>query len=291
MGEGTSGASAASVTTGSVTTGPTGATGALRCELLGPLRALRDGVEIPLGPPKQRAVLAVLLLQEGRPISYDGLVEALWGGAPPVHVRNLVQKYVSGLRRALGDGAELAWTGSGYRLTGVQADDLRQRRELVAEAVAARDTGELSRATELAGRAEELWRGEFAEGLQVPYLAAERLRWAEKRLTVLEARLAGQIDLGHSFEYVHELVRLVAAHPLRERLSELLMLALHRAGRPADALTAYEAVRQRLAEAMGADPGPGLRSLHARILRQEPASAPGVSTGVAVGGGVRVAVD
>ncbi|MBD0419108.1 AfsR/SARP family transcriptional regulator, partial [Streptomyces sp. TRM S81-3] len=256
---------------GEGTTGTSRVTGGLRCELLGPLRVLRDGDEIPFGPPKQRAVLAVLLLQEGRPISYDGLVEAVWGGAPPVHVRNLVQKYVSGLRRALGDGPELVWTGSGYRLTGVHADDLRRRRELVDEALAARDAGDLRRAGELARRAEELWRGEFAEGLRAPYLAAERLRWAEKRLTVLEARLAGEIELGNSFGYVHELVRLVAAHPLRERLVELLMLALCRTGRPADALAAYEAVRRRLAEAMGADPGPALRSLHARILHQDPA--------------------
>lgn len=229
---------------------------------------------MPLGPPKQRAVLAVLLLQEGRSISYDALVEAVWGGAPPLHVRNLVQKYVSGLRRALGGAAELAWTGSGYRLTGAVADDLRERRQWVDEALAARDAGELRRAGELVERAEELWRGEFAEGLQAPYLAAERLRWAEKRLTVLEARLAGEIELGRSFEYVHELVRLVAAHPLRERLVELLMLALYRTGRSSDALTAYEAARQRLAEALGADPGPPLRSLHARMLRQDPALLP-----------------
>ncbi|MFI6206191.1 BTAD domain-containing putative transcriptional regulator [Streptomyces sp. NPDC051041] len=277
MGEGTTGTGttgAETAGTGADGTGADGTARGLRCELLGPLRALRDGVEIPLGPPKQRAVLAVLLLQEGRSISYDGLVEAVWGGAPPVHVRNLVQKYVSGLRRALGDGAELAWTGSGYRLTGVRADDLLRRRALVDEARAARDAGDLRRAGELARRAEALWRGEFAEGLQAPYLAAERLRWAEKRLTVLEARLAGEIELGRSFEYVHELVRLVAAHPLRERLVELLMLALCRAGRPADALTAYEAARRRLAEAMGADPGPALRSLHARILRQDPALLP-----------------
>ncbi|MET9778862.1 AfsR/SARP family transcriptional regulator [Streptomyces sp. NPDC006367] len=273
MGEGTARAAGSAGTT-RAGRAPEGPPGGPRCEILGPLRALRDGAEIPLGPPKQRAVLAVLLLQEGRPLSYDGLVDAVWGGTPPVHVRNLVQKYVSGLRRALGAGAELAWTGSGYRLTGVRADDLHERRAIVGAAMAARDAGELRRAGELARRAEELWRGEFAEGLHAPYLAAERLRWVEKRLTVLEARLAGEIELGRSFECVHELVRLVAAHPLRERLVELLMLALCRTGRPADALAAYEGVRQRLAEAMGADPGPALRSLHARVLRQDAALLP-----------------
>jgi DNA-binding SARP family transcriptional activator len=262
MGEGT-----AEGTTGRTSQG-------LRCEVLGPLRALRDGTQIPLGPPKQREVLAVLLLQEGRPISYDALVEAVWGGAPPAHVRNLVQKYVSGLRRALGEGPELSWTGAGYRLTGVRIDDLAERRHLVDEALAARDAGEVGRAVELARRAEEMWRGEFAEGLQAPYLAAERMRWAEKRLTVLEALLEGEIALGRSFGYVHELVRLVAAHPLRERLVELLMLALCRTGRPSDALTAYEAARRRLADALGADPGPALRSLHARVLRQDPELLP-----------------
>jgi DNA-binding SARP family transcriptional activator len=250
-----------------------GTTGAaqrgLRFELLGPLRALRDGTEIPLGPPKQRDVLAVLLLQEGRPISYDGLVEAVWGGAPPVHVRNLVQKYVSGLRRALGEGPELVWTGTGYRLTGADVADLRERRLLVDAAMAARDAGDVRRAVELARQAEELWRGEFAEGLRAPCLAAERLRWTEKRLTVLEERIAGEIELGNAFGYVHELLRLVCAYPLRERLVELLMLALCRTGRPSDALTAYEAARHRLAEALGADPGPGLRALHARVLRQD----------------------
>ncbi|MEU0247972.1 AfsR/SARP family transcriptional regulator [Streptomyces sp. NPDC006235] len=173
------------------------------------------------------------------------------------------------------DSPGLSWTGSGYRLTGVRADDLAQRRLLVDEALAARQAGEMRRAVELAHRAEELWRGDFAEGLQAPYLTAERLRWTEKRLTVLEARLEGEIELGRSFEYVHELVRLVAAHPLRERLAELLMLALCRTGRPADALTVYEEARRRLADAMGADPGPGLRALHARVLRQDPALLPG----------------
>ncbi|GAA1917612.1 hypothetical protein GCM10009837_48480 [Streptomyces durmitorensis] len=253
----------------------------MRFELLGPLRALRGAEEVPLGPPKQRAVLAVLLLQEGRPLSYEGLVDAVWGDEPPVHVRNLVQKYVSGVRRAFASagttdatgttgGPALTWTGSGYRLSDAVADDLRERRQLVDAALAARESGQLRHAGELVDRAEALWRGEFAEGLNAPYLAAERLRWREKRLTVLEARIAGEIELGRSFEYVHELIRLVAAHPLRERTVELLMNALYRTGRSSDALLAFEEARRRIADAMGADPGPALRSLHERMLRQDP---------------------
>ncbi|MFG2648232.1 BTAD domain-containing putative transcriptional regulator [Streptomyces sp. NPDC048436] len=254
--------------------GGVGMSAGMRFELLGPLRALHGGEEVRLGPPKQRTVLAVLLLQEGRPISYEGLVDAVWGDEPPAHVRNLVQKYVSGVRRAFASagaaGPALTWTGSGYRLTGAAADDLRERRELIDAALTARDAGRLRRAGELADRAEALWRGEFAEGLGGPYLAAERLRWREKRITVLEARIAGEIEVGRSFEYVHELIRLVAAHPLRERPVELLMNALYRTGRSSDALLAFEEARLRIAEAMGADPGPALRSLHARILRQDP---------------------
>ncbi|QTE03092.1 AfsR/SARP family transcriptional regulator [Streptomyces cyanogenus] len=157
----------------------------LRFELLGPLRARRDGAEIPLGPPRQRAVLAVLLLQEGRPavLRQPGR-GGLGRDAAPPQVRNLVQKYVSGLRRALpDDGPELVGTGSGYQLSGATVADLRDRRHLVDEALAARAAGEPTRARDLARLAEELWRGEFAEGLRAPYLEAERLRWAEKRLT------------------------------------------------------------------------------------------------------------
>ncbi|MGB8939136.1 MAG: BTAD domain-containing putative transcriptional regulator [Streptomyces sp.] len=254
--------------------GGAGMSTGMRCELLGPLRVLRGGEEVRLGPPKERAVLAVLLLQEGRPLSYEGLVDAVWGDQPPVHVRNLVQKYVSGVRRAFASAGSaepaLTWTGSGYRLSGAAADDLRERRQLIDAALAARDAGQLRRAGELVDRAEALWRGDFAEGLHAPYLAAERLRWQEKRLSVMEARIAGEIELGRSFEYVHELIRLVAAHPLRERPVELLMHALYRTGRSSDALLAFEEARHRIADAMGADPGPALRSLHERMLRQDP---------------------
>ncbi|MFD1829692.1 BTAD domain-containing putative transcriptional regulator [Streptomyces desertarenae] len=252
----------------------------LRFELLGPLRALRDGTEVPLGPPRQRAVLAVLLLQEGRPMSYEALVSAVWGGEPPSHVRNLAQKYVSGLRRAFtaaGGGSsspELVWTGSGYRLENARIDDLAERRTLLREALSARESGDLHRAGALARQAEELWRGEFAEGLTGPYLDGERRRWAEKRLMVLETRLAGDLELGRYRECVPELTRQVAEHPLRERLVGLLMLALYRSGRPSDALLVYEETRRRLAEEANSEPGPALRELHARITRQDPSPVP-----------------
>ncbi|WP_139238350.1 AfsR/SARP family transcriptional regulator [Streptomyces aidingensis] len=272
----------------------------LRCEVLGPLRVLRTGggtdpgpeagpeigPEIGLGAPRQRAVLAVLLLQEGRPMTYDALVDAVWGTAPPGQVRNLVQKYVSGLRRVLtaasGAGAApvLSWTGSGYRLTGLAPDDLHERRALLHRALAAQHAGELRAAAELAARAESMWRGEFAEGLAGPYLAAERRRWAEKRLMVLERRLEGELELGRYHECVHELVRQVAAHPLRERMVELLMLALYRSGQPAGALRAYQDARRRCAEELGCDPGPALRALHQRILRQDPSLLPAAAPAV-----------
>ncbi|MEU6882526.1 BTAD domain-containing putative transcriptional regulator [Streptomyces sp. NPDC046712] len=103
------------------------------------------------------------------------------------------------------------WTGSGYRLTGARIDDLCERRELLRGAITAREAGDLRQAGELAGEAESLWRGEYAEGLTGPYLEAER-RWAEKRTLVLEARLEGGIAQGRYDECVHELVRLEAAH-------------------------------------------------------------------------------
>ncbi|MDT0347192.1 AfsR/SARP family transcriptional regulator [Streptomyces litchfieldiae] len=253
----------------------------LRFELLGPLRALCSGVEVPLGAPRQRAVLAVLLLQEGRPMTYEALVDAVWGDRPPAHVRNLVQKYVSGLRRAFATaggepGAEprLRWTGSGYLLTGADIDDLRERRALLGRALAARDGGAARDAVTLAKQAEAMWRGEFAEGLAGPYLEGERRRWAEKRLMVLEARLEAELELGRYHECVHELVRQVAAHPLRERLVWLLMLALYRSGQATAALLAFEEARRRIAEEMGSDPGPALRALHERVLRQDPALLP-----------------
>lgn len=281
----------------------------VRFELLGPLRARRvadggtadggmaEGHEVPLGPPRQRAVLAVLLLQEGRPISFGGLVDAVWGPEAPAQVRNLVQKYVSGIRRALpaaenaadGPGGvdgtegaggpartpELSWTGSGYRLTGASVADLAERGELIRAALRARNGGDLRAAVDLAARAEELWRGEFAEGLAGPYLAAERARWAEKRLTVLEERLAGLLELGRYHECVHELVRQAAAHPLRERLTGLLMLALYRSGQPSAALLEYARARERIGAETGAEPGPRLRQLHERMLRQDPGLLPG----------------
>ncbi|WP_446041192.1 AfsR/SARP family transcriptional regulator [Streptomyces sp. SID1121] len=256
----------------------------IRFELLGPLRALRPDGEVPLGPPLQRSVLAVLLHQDGGAMPYDALLDAVWGDEPPSRARVLVQKYVSGLRHALafGPGAgrpgaapELAWTGRGYRLAGAAIDDLRERHDLLRTAGEARGSGDLRGAGELAVRAESLWRGVYAEGLAGPYLEAERRRWAEERVREREARLEGEIERGHARECVAELTRLVAAHPLREPLAGLLVLALHRAGRPAEALVAYGEARARIAEATAAEPGPALRARYEDVLHGTPAPLPG----------------
>ncbi|MET9480779.1 BTAD domain-containing putative transcriptional regulator [Streptomyces sp. NPDC006638] len=256
----------------------------IRFELLGPLRALRPDGDVPLGPPLQRSVLAVLLHQDGGAMPYDALVDAVWGAEPPSRARALVQKYVSGLRHALafGPGAgkpgaapELAWTGRGYRLAGATIDDLRERHALLRTAGEARASGDLRSAGDLAARAESLWRGAYAEGLAGPYLEAERRRWAEERAREREARLAVEIERGRARECVAELTRLVATHPLREPLAGLLVLALDRAGRPSAALAAYEEARTRIAEATSTEPGQALRARYEEVLRGTPTPLPG----------------
>ncbi|QIQ06237.1 AfsR/SARP family transcriptional regulator [Streptomyces liangshanensis] len=257
----------------------------IRFELLGPLRAVRPDGEVPLGPPLQRSVLAVLLHQDGAAMPYESLVEAVWGAEPPARARTLVQKYVSGLRHALafGPGAgkpgaapELAWTGRGYRLAGAAIDDLRERRALLRAAESAREAGDLRGAGELAVRAEALWRGAYAEGLAGPYLEAERRRWAEDRLRASEARLEGEIERGRSAACVDELTRLVAAHPLRERAAGLLVRALQQGGRPAaqeEVPAAYGEARAGVVEVTDLGAAPGARSED--VQHRNPAPRPG----------------
>lgn len=248
--------------------------GALRFSLLGPVRAWRGEEPLTTGSPQQRALLAALLLREGRTATAGELIDALWGEDPPSQALAAVRTYASRLRKALDSGVLVSESG-GYaiRSTGEGALDLAVAQDLAAEAEKARHTGDLCQARALLGRALTLWDGEALAGVPGPYAEAHRVRLEEWRLQLLESRLYMDLEQGCHAETVSELTALTAAHPLRERLRELLMLALYRSGRQAEALAVYADTRRLLAEELGVDPRSGLRDLQQRILQADPTLA------------------
>ena len=238
---------------------------ALRFAVLGPVGATRDGTPVPLGPAKQRAVLAVLLLKPHRHASRDEIIDGVWGDDVPPSAPNLVATYVAGLRRALEPdrgrrhGATvLTSTTTGYGLC------------VRPEQVDAEVFERLVRAG-LLDQALALWRGQPLAGLPGPFAAAERHRLDERHLTVLEQRIGISLETGEDVDRVAELTTLVAGHPYRERLRGLLMRALYLDGRQADALNAFRDARRALAHHLGIEPGPELRHLQHRILTGDPA--------------------
>ncbi|MFG2354416.1 BTAD domain-containing putative transcriptional regulator [Streptomyces sp. NPDC048521] len=262
---------------GSVTMAGTGADAeseALRFSVLGPVRAWRGQVALNTGSPQQRALLAALLLREGRTATAAELIDALWGAEPPSQALAALRTYASRLRKILDPGVLVSESG-GYavRSPGESALDLAVAQELSAEAEKARAAGDLCHAREVLNRALALWDGEPLAGVPGPYAEAQRARLEEWRLGLLESRLDMDLDQGCHAEAVSELTALTAAHPLRERLRELLMLALYRSGRQAEALAVYADTRRLLAEELGVDPRPGLRELQQRILQADPALA------------------
>jgi DNA-binding SARP family transcriptional activator len=242
--------------------------------ILGPLEVVAGGEPLPLGGAKQRAVLAVLLLEAGRVVSTDRLVDALWSGEPPRTAATSLQNFVSQLRKAL--GAETIVTRPPGYLIRLQPGelDLAQVRQLVDEARAS----DPARRAELLGAALALWRGEpLAELAYEPFAQTEISRLEELRLSLVEERIEAELALGRHAELAGELEALVRAQPLRERLRAQLMLALYRSGRQAEALEAYRSARRALVDELGIEPSPLLQQLQASILRQERASeAPGV---------------
>ncbi|MEU9898933.1 AfsR/SARP family transcriptional regulator [Streptomyces phaeochromogenes] len=251
---------------------------ALRFQLLGPLRAWCGETELDLGQMQQRVVLAVLLLHADSAVGRDRLVDAVWGRAAPARAANLLQRHVSGLRRVLepdrtprAPSGLLAWTDAGYLLTlGSGRLDVRVFDQLIDTAHAARARGDLHTAAESLHTALRLWHGRVCEGMASPLLDAERDRLAERRLSVLEERIEADLLLGDDFDLVGEVRQLTVDHPLREGLHGLLMLALHRSGRQAEALAAYRQARRRLRDELGIEPGQRLQRLHAKILAGDP---------------------
>jgi predicted ATPase/DNA-binding SARP family transcriptional activator len=245
--------------------------------LLGPVRAIRLGREIVLGGPQKRAVLALLLLEAGRVVPAGRLIEDVWQGSPPPGAATTLRSYVSRLRTALRPDAPLEGRGGGYMII-VQADDVDAGRfeRLVAAGQAALEGGDASAAGSRFREALGMWRGRaLADVCDVEALALESARLEELRLTAVEGRIEADIALGRHARVIGELERLVAQFPVRERLWRLLVLALYRDERQADALAAYRRARAMLAAELGLEPGEELRRLEQAVLRQEvPAAQP-----------------
>ena len=229
-----------------------GKTGPDAFGVLGPLEVLRSGDAVPLGGPRQRAVLALLLLQANQVVSQDRLIEDVWEGHAPAASITSLQTYVSHLRRALepnrprGDAREvLATRDHGYVLlvNREQLDAAVFQDELTA-GIATLEAGRHAEAARRLGQALGLWRGPVLADLSdYAFIRPEAARLEELRLAALEARINADLALGRHHMLTAVLDRLVREHPLRERLHAQRMLALYRCGRQADALAAYQQAR------------------------------------------------
>ena len=245
----------------------------MRIGLLGALEVFDDdGAEITVAGSKLRALLAVLALHVGRVVPADHLVDALWGEDPPAAVRNGLQGLASKLRRTLGSADLVVMRGEGYVLDlPPEAVDVERFARRAADGRALAATGEPERAVEVLAEADSLWRGEpLAEFAYDDFAVSAIARLSESRLTLLEERLDLELRLGSHQRAVVQLEQLVADHPLREGLRGLLMLALYRAGRQADALRVFQEGRRLLVDELGLEPGPALRGLESAILAQDP---------------------
>jgi WD40 repeat protein/DNA-binding SARP family transcriptional activator len=240
--------------------------------ILGPLEVRREQAVVSLGGPKQRAVLAVLLLRANEPVSAEQLAQALWGEDAPASAVRTVQVHVSRLRKALGDGDVVMTTPAGYRLR-VEPGELDAERfeRLVDDGRRALRDGRPDEAAGVVGKALTLWRGPPLADLAFERFAQRDIeQLEEQRLAAIEVRMEAGLAAGRHAELVADLRRLVAEHPTSERLAGLLMLALYRSGRQAEALDAYHDARRKLADEIGIEPGPELRDLQAAVLRHDP---------------------
>ena len=239
--------------------------------ILGPLAVWRDGGEVELGAAKQRALLAVMLLHAGETMSTERLVDALWGEKPPVTAVKALQVYISQLRKTLGEGVVVT-RPLGYV---VELDDgaldLQRFERLLAEGRRLLDQGSARQAGEVLQEGLALWRGEPLADFRYEVFAANAIgRLDGLRLIALEARLEADLGCGRHAEAVPELEALVRDYPLREQLRGLLILALYRAGRQADALAVMQETRTVLREELGLDPSQALQQLEKAILLQDP---------------------
>ncbi|GIH97709.1 BTAD domain-containing putative transcriptional regulator [Planobispora siamensis] len=247
----------------------------MELRLLGPVEVWNGGRQVAVGGAKPRALLAALLLEAGRVVTRERLVEAIWEDDPPTTARGVVQSYVASLRRAFA-GAALPDIIVSHRLgylvqiaPGVLDKEVFER--LVTEGRQAARNGGHREAGQTFRTALGLWRGEALGGIGTSYLHAEAVRLGELKMAVTEERITADLAAGDDDQLIDELIELVALHPGRERLRRDLMVALYRVGRQADALAVYQQGRQVLIEELGVEPGLELRQAQEAILRSDPA--------------------
>ena len=235
--------------------------------ILGPLEVGARGQPLALGGPKQRTLLAALLVHANQVVSGERLIDVLWNERPPETAQAALQVHVSQLRKLLGHD-RIVTRAPGYLLRVDAGElDLERFERLVSEARGADGPAEAAKLREALG----LWRGPpFAEFAQQPFARAEITRLEELRLAAQERRIEADLAVGRHAQLLPELEALVRAHPYREPLRCQLMLVLYRSGRQAEALEAYRSARATLVEQLGVEPGPALRRLERAILDQDP---------------------
>ncbi|BCJ72457.1 SARP family transcriptional regulator [Catellatospora sp. IY07-71] len=245
----------------------------MQFRVLGPFRVESGDAPVPLGRRRERCLLALLLLEPGRAIPMDRLIDLLWDGEPPAKARRAVQAHVARLRAQLAaypDAPVLRTEGTGYAVSvGDDRVDAHRFRSLVAQAV--HRSTPVARRGPLLEEALGLWRGPVladVAGARVRERVGQELE--ELRLVALESWLQAELELGRHRERMPELARAAAEHPERERFTALHMLALHRSGQTAGASAAYARYRSRLIAGTGIEPSSELRALHTSVLREDP---------------------
>jgi len=239
--------------------------------LFGEFEVARAGVSVPVRGSKQRALLALLALSRGVPVSADRLIDQLWGDRIPTKPANALQAQIGQLRRTLG-ASSITTSEAGYALAvDPEEIDLVRFEQLITRGRRLIEEGDGASGSAALGEALRLRSGEpLAEFAYAEFARSERAHLEELTVVAIEARAEADLAQGRHRDLVDELEGLCRQHPLRERLWELLMLALYGAGRQAEALRAYTEIRDRLVEELGIDPSPSLRALETRILDQDP---------------------
>jgi DNA-binding SARP family transcriptional activator len=244
--------------------------------VLGALQMTSDGAAVPLGTPKQRAVLAMLLMNRNRPVSTDALITAAWEQSPPPEARASLHSYISNLRKVIANAgadpkATLVKAPPGYRLNAADTDcDIGRFVVARAAGIQASAAGQFAQASEHLTTALSQWRGAVLEDLRdFEFVAAFATALTEDKVVTHIARAEAEIACGRGYAVISELESLVIQHPYREPLWAQLITAYYASERQSDALDAYQRLKTTLADDLGIDPGPTVRALHERILRQE----------------------